>query len=182
MEQQALAALLGPCARTSFCFTLLEGLAEAETLARFGAVPAPDEDGLLGGEAPLIGVTRAGRWAIALELESSLGTDPHVLCGLSRGTVAVSVQHVLDSHLRLSLAEDGVLVTSLATVPPMTRKGADPDRLLPVLREFGLAGQPAAGPVRDPAVAVVEVVRRAFGIPISARLWQGPYTIGELPV
>jgi hypothetical protein len=151
-------------------------------LARFGAVPAPEEDGLLGGEQPLIGVTRTGRWAVALELESSLGADPAVLCRASRATVAVSVQHVLDSHLRLSLAEDGVLMTSLATVPPMTRTGSEPDRLLPVLRDLALAGEPGAEPVRDQVAAVIEAVRRAFGVSISARLWQGPFTLGELPM
>jgi hypothetical protein len=39
-----------------------------------------------------------------------------VLCALSRGTRAVSVRRVLDSHVRLAFAEDGVLVTSLVTV------------------------------------------------------------------
>lgn len=175
-------ALLGRHAQASFCFTLVQGLAKSEVLARFGAVPAPDEDGLPGGDVPLIGVTRAGRWAVALELESSMGTDPAVLCKVSGGTVAVSVQHVLDSHVRLSLAEEGVLITSLATVPPMTRTGSEPDRLLPVLRDLGLAGEPGAGPVRDQVGGVVAAVRRAFGVPISARLWQGPFIIGALPL
>ena len=182
MGNQALRARLGSLTGASFCFTLVEGLAASEVLARFGATPAPEGDGLLG-EEPLVGVTRAGRWAIALELESSLGADPAVLCALSRGTRAVSVDRVLDSHVHLSLAEDRVLVTSLITIPPRTRQGADPDRLLPVLREVGLAEHPGKKTTVEGGEIgrVLDAVHRAFGVSFSARLWQGPFTIGELP-
>jgi Family of unknown function (DUF6461) len=181
MSEKALRAVLGRLAQANFCFTLAEGLAESEVLARFGAVLAPDEDGLLA-EEPLIGVTGTGRWAVALELGSSHGADPAVLCAVSRGTLAVSVRHALDSHVKLSVAEDGVVSTSLNTIPPMTRTGTEPDRLLPVLRELGLAGQPAAGPAGSDLWAVMEAVHRAFDVSFSARLWQGPFTIGEFPL
>ena len=182
MGNQALRARLGGLTESSFCFTQVEGLAASEVLARVGATPAPEEDGLLG-KQPLVGVTRVGRWAVALELESSLGADPAVLCTLSRRTRAVSVHRVLDSHVHLSLAEDGVLVTSLTTIPPRTRQGADPDRLLPVLREVGLAEHPAERTkVEGGEIGrVLEAVRGAFGVSFSARLWEGPFTIGELP-
>jgi hypothetical protein len=104
-----------------------------------------------------------------------------VLCALSRGTRAVSVRRALDSHVQLAFAEDGVLVTSLVTVPPITPKGADPDRLLPVLRELGLAGLPRTAPVSSDLWAVVEAVHRAFDVSLSAELWEGPFTIGEFP-
>jgi uncharacterized protein DUF6461 len=182
MGNQALRARLGSLTQASFCFTLVEELAASEVLARFGATPAPEEDGLLG-EEPLVGVTRAGRWAVALELESRLSADPAVLCTLSRGTRAVSVHRVLDSHVHLSLAEDGVLVTSLTTIPPRTRQGADPDRLLPMLREVGLAERPGERTTVEGGEIgrVLEAVHRAFGVSFSARLWEGPFTIGELP-
>lgn len=182
MGNQALRARLGRLTQASFCFTLVEGLAASEVLVRFGATPAPEGDGLLG-EEPLVGVTRAWGWAVALELESRLGADPAVLCTLSLGTRAVSVHRVLDSHVHLSLAEDGVLVTSLTTIPPRTRQGADPDRLLPVLREVGLAEHPGGRTTVEGGEIgrVLEAVRRAFGVSFSARLWEGPFTIGELP-
>jgi Family of unknown function (DUF6461) len=181
MGNQALRARLGRLTQASFCFTLAEGLTTSDVLTRFGAVPAI-EDGLFS-EEPLVSVTRAGRWAVALELESSLGADRAVLCALSGGTRAVSVHRVLDSHVHLSLAEDGVLVTSLTTVPPRTRQGADPDRLLPVLREVGLAEQRGEGDLVEGGEIgrVLDAVHRAFGVSFSARLWQGPFTIGELP-
>lgn len=72
MGNQTLRARLGSLTQASFCFTLVEGLAASEVLARFGATPAPEEDGLLG-EEPLAGVTRTGRWAIALELRLRQG-------------------------------------------------------------------------------------------------------------
>lgn len=74
MGNQTLRARLGSLTQASFCFTLVEGLAASEVLARFGATPAPAPagDGLLG-EEPLVGVTRAGRWAVALELRLRQG-------------------------------------------------------------------------------------------------------------
>jgi hypothetical protein len=180
LRDRALRARLGRYFQANFCFTLAEGLPASEVLTRFGAVPTPTEEELFADE-PRIGVTRAGRWAFALEPESSRGADPEVLCAVSRGTRAVSVRRALDSHLQLAFAEDGVLVTSLVTIPPITPRGADPDRLLPVLRELGLAGLPRTAPVSSDVWAVIEAVHRAFDVSLSAELWEGPFTIGEFP-
>lgn len=180
MSDAKLRRLMGRYARSSFCFTLADGLNEAEVVSRFGAVPVPDEDEPLG-EEPLIGVKRAGRWTVVLEPDSWRAAESDVLCRVSRGTIALSVHHALDSHVKFSLAEDGILLTSLVTIPPMTRKGAEPDRLLPVLRDLGLAGEPGMSPVGSSLQAVLEVVRRAFDVSFSADLWEGPFVVGEFP-
>jgi hypothetical protein len=179
MADEALRALLGRYAQANSCFTLVADMAESEVLDRFGATPVPDQDDVDGRE-PLIGVKRVGRWALVLEPNSTQGADSEVLSAVSRGTVAVSVHRALDSHVRLSLVEDGVVVTSLATMSPMSREGVEPDRLLPVLREFGLAGEPGEIPAGGDVCAALAVVQQACDVSFSAQWWQGPFMVGEL--
>ncbi|MBV9384397.1 MAG: hypothetical protein JOY82_23790 [Streptosporangiaceae bacterium] len=182
----------GPVPRTSFCVTFIRGMTREEVLARFGADPGEASPRTLDeqmaaesswheGYGPFVRVGRCDGWLFAWEEASYEGVRPEVLRRVPDGGEAVVVRHALDAFAEFGYAAAGAVVSHLVTIPPYTRKGSDPDRFLPLLRDVGLdfAAQAqydaGGGPVLGDLESVLTVAGRAFGLSLSPRQVEGPW-------
>lgn len=94
----------------------------------------------------LVGVTPVGDWAVMVEYNGLLGTDPEVVLPATRGRAAVSHMANVAPGEPFYWYEDGSVRMSYDE-DPYLRGGERPDELLDVMRQVGVraAGGPGRG-------------------------------------
>ncbi len=173
-----------------FCLVFVRGVPETRLLTAVGVDPAAAEP-MTSQEMheefdfyyPVVRVGRVGEWAFGFQdAWIDLG-DTDLLCELSAGTEVVSVVHTATID-GFDYFADGVSVVGFEPLFPGSRRGSDPDRLLPLMREVGLdpdlsfEDREARGV--DPLLAVLDLVSRAWGIRLDADTVDGPLLTAEI--
>lgn len=179
-----------------FCLTFVRGVGPAELLARYGAQPVPAAPGTARRTAretweavhtwtnaylPAVRVGRFGDWAFGFEEGSQQGSRPEVLRRLSAGTRAVAVHH--SDHTRLSVVDDGELITTYDTRQPDHRTGSAPDLLLTALRDARLVPLDDTRYEDEDVYALLGVLTDSeggLGIEWDARALRGPLPCAHL--
>lgn len=181
--------LEGHWLREAFCFTLVQGLDEAEVLRRLGgersrpgtltvAQATELSYSFQAGYPQLVLATTAGGWAVAVEDNGWEGARPEVLRALTRGTRAVSVYRNVNALGHFSHAVDGELLVQFEPLFPERRWGARPDLLLPQMRAVGLDpdwDEPPYGEVDAAALA-----ERVTGVHLDPGLLARPMLAAEI--
>jgi uncharacterized protein DUF6461 len=136
--------------------------------------------------APWIRAGRAGEWVFAISPcltkvidATSIAAVIDAVRELSRGGAAVFFEFniAIDG---LWYFEDGVEVTWFEPLRSCDRRGADPDRFVPQMRQAGLAVDPgeAADPDdyldRDFRICALDMLTLALGIRVPAQVAYGP--------
>jgi hypothetical protein len=115
-------------------------------------------------------------WSVVFEPDGFNGSDPDLLCAVSRGTEALDVlRHDYAASHHVGYAVDG---TTIVDFPPESATpdqiwGADPERLRADMLAFGLLPAPDGFDPDGPARAVL-LAERVTGTAISADLVSGP--------
>ncbi|WP_433328369.1 DUF6461 domain-containing protein [Spirillospora sp. CA-294931] len=136
-----------------FCLTFVKGVGEREALLRLGA-----QEGTFGrrtlsevveemesydaGYPDVAASLNLGEWTVLIEPDGFNGAHLPLLAALSRGTEAVSALRHDYASDHFGYAVDGTLVTSFDPIAPQYRHGADPDRLLALMRDAGFRPEP----------------------------------------
>ncbi|QUH02357.1 hypothetical protein HUO13_17500 [Saccharopolyspora erythraea] len=130
-----------------YCLTFIKGVGTEEALRRFGAfadtiaVRTPEEIGSLNnfedGYPTMASALGLGEWTVVFEPSGYEGAL--LVAALSRGTEAFSLLRHDYAESEGGYAVDGVLITGFDPLFPNHRYGAEPDRLLPQMREVGFA-------------------------------------------
>lgn len=128
-----------------FCLTFVREVDEAEALRRMGGLPdtiatrTPYDIGDLhnfdDGYPTAASVLRLGNWTVVFEPGGFEGAQ--LLAAMSYGTEAVSVLRHDYASPEFGYAVDGEVITQFDPTFPARRHGADPDRLLPRMRQVG---------------------------------------------
>ena len=94
------------------------------------------------------------------------------MCALSAGTEAVLVTRAEAlSYFRYYV--DGAEITAFEPLFAWDRDGIDPDRFLPYMRQAGMRLDDDDA-IKDPVIAVLEMVTLALGIRLSGDVALGP--------
>lgn len=130
-----------------FSVTLVRQVGEAEALRRIGGLPdtvatrtpteIEDLHNFDDGYPTVASVLPLGAWTVVFEPRG--WESAGLVSVLSDGTEAVSVLRHDYASPEFSYAVDGQLITQFDPTFPADRRGADPDRLLPEMREVGFA-------------------------------------------
>jgi hypothetical protein len=146
--------------RMAICVAVVRGRTEDEVIDRYGGDPAGAAPATLDsawergqdGDSVLF-VGGAGGAVLAVEDNGFQGSRPEVLREVTAGggTMASLFWNV-NMLSRFSLAEDGEVIVAFEGLFPDMRSGADPDRLVPLMRELGFRTE--AGPDGDEAADV----------------------------
>lgn len=183
-------AWLRPYLPTGFCLTFARGVPPTAMLEAFEVDPATvvrltraEAVAEFGFDDPVVRVGRTGDWGFGFEeLGAHIGQED-VLLTLAERTEAVAVWSVGSGASGFRYARDGRGVVAFEPLFPHRRRGAEPDRLVPLMREVGLApdrpyqvdGRP------DPVLAALALVTRASGVRLCGDVIDGPLLTGELP-
>ncbi|MFD5454730.1 DUF6461 domain-containing protein [Streptomyces olivaceus] len=132
----------------------------------------------------LVGVTAVGDWAVMVEYNGLLGTDPEVVLPATRGRTAVSHMANVAPGEPFYWYEDGSVRMSYDE-DPYLRGGEHPDELLDVMRQVGF------GPLADPdeddreptcALANFALAHHVTGVRLTRRLLEtAEFTCGFVP-
>jgi hypothetical protein len=156
------------------------GVAPERVIAAFGSPPA-DARLLTADDAsedpgwPNVRAGRAGEWAFALD-SGCAGPDEssRIARELSIGTEVVTYE-INPALNYFHYYADGAEVTSFEPLLSHVRNGTEPDRFLPLMREVGLRlDDDDSEDFRDPTIALLEMLTRAFGLRLSREEAVGP--------
>jgi hypothetical protein len=166
-----------------FCLTFIKGVDEHEALRRMGALPdtvatrTAEDVGRLHdfdhGYPTVASALPLGAWTVVVEPSGFEGA--HLVEALSRGTEAVSVLRHDYASDSFGYAVDGRLVTGFDPTFPTSRYGADPDRLLPRMREVGFT-EGDEGRFEGPIARCLLVVEHITGVLPGFDALTGPLT------
>jgi hypothetical protein len=158
------------------------GVAPERVIAAFGSSPA-DARLLTADDAsedpgwPCVRVGRAGEWAFALDSGcADVYESSRIAQELSAGTEVVTYE-INPALNYFHYYADGVEVTSFEPLLARDRNGTEPDRFLPLMREVGLRPDDDGDDdedFRDPTIALLEMLTRAFGIRLTREEAAGP--------
>lgn len=138
----------------AYCAVLVRGITVQDFLRGMRASPQEDAAGYRELERRtkavwdehsdnqyLIGATTVpgdqGDWLLSLEVNGYLGTLPHLVEPLSRGTHLISHFRNVNAHDVFSWYEDGTLRTYFEPLFPTERDGSTPDELVDAMEEVG---------------------------------------------
>ncbi|MFD7658682.1 DUF6461 domain-containing protein [Actinosynnema sp. NPDC059797] len=161
-----------------WCLTFVEAVGADDVLAAFGAEPLgePASWATLPVNASERGsgvrVAPLGRWSLAIELESILGSGERVLRGLSRGGRALNLLRTGSGLELVQYWVRGELVCGFEPGMEESRGGAAPDALLGDMAAVGMvsgSGREAEAPVEAPFL----LARRLTGITADRALVLG---------
>jgi hypothetical protein len=177
----------------AICVAVVAGRTEDEVIDGYGGDPAAAVPARLetAGDVAELGdsvllVTTVGDRVLAVEDNGFEGSRPEVLRELTgAGGTAASVFWNVNSVSRVGLAEAGELVVGFEGLFPGNRWGADPDRLVPLLRELGFRTEAAdpddLDPAIDPAIdhdwkaRSLALLAALTGVRVTAELLAGPF-------
>ena len=164
---------------TAFCLMFVRRLAPERVLEALGADPAAAR--LLSAEVteltlgfPWVRVGSTAEWTFAFD-NSSL--DVYELQRIARELSAGTDLALLESGPNMDYFyyfADGTEVTSFEPLLAYDRDGSEPDRFVPQMRQTGLRVDPAPDIVRNPRVALLEMLTLALGIQLSREVAMGP--------
>jgi hypothetical protein len=130
-----------------FCLTFIRGVDGAEALRRMGGLPdttatrgrsdVEDLHNFDDGYPEVALALELGAWTVVFEPNGFNGS--HLATAVSRGTEAVSVLRHDYASPAFVYAVNSELITQFDPTFPTHRYGADPDRLLSGMHEFGFA-------------------------------------------
>jgi hypothetical protein len=173
-----------------FCLLFARGVSEEQLLAAYGCAPGSarvltwaqlleDEefaDNVAVDGPPVVRVGRVCEWAFGFEDITPQGGRPEVARRLPPGTESVSILRVANAFSWLRHAVDGVAVTEFEPLSPHDRRGREPDRLVPLMRQVGLNPD---GPLYleggfDPTTGALDLITVAWGMRLSGDTITGP--------
>jgi len=140
------------------------------------------DDRLGANYAPWIRAGRVGAWTFAVGplLADVFNDDPGMpvidaVRALSRGGAAVRCEFNIKMD-GLWYFEDGVEVTWFEPLRSYDRRGSEPDRFVPQMRQAGLAVDPdeVGDPDRDVRLRALQMLTLALGIRVPAEVACGP--------
>jgi hypothetical protein len=120
-------------------------------------------------DAQRVRVGRRGDWAYALEQFTAVGTDDHVLRGLSdngREAFNLTYTQTIDTF---SYARDGVLVNRFDLTVTHLRYGSDPHCFDGAMADVGFLEDEPAGPA-----AGALFINLLFGLELDQDMLEGP--------
>lgn len=137
------------------------------------SLPYPDYLETYPPDHPWIRVGTAGEWGFAVDESSGgVGYEEDAARALSAGTEAVLVTRA-ESLSYFYYYIDGAEITAFEPLFGWARFGTDPDRFLPYMRQAGMRLDDDDA-IKDPVIAVLEMVTLALGIRLSRDVALGP--------
>jgi Family of unknown function (DUF6461) len=138
------------------------------------SLPYPDYLETYPAHHPWIRVGTAGEWGFAIDESSGGygGYEEDAARALSAGTEAVLVTKTASISYFHYYVDDAE-VTAFEPLRGWERFGTDPDRFLPYMRQAGVPLDDEDA-IKDPVIAVLEMVTLALGISLSRDVALGP--------
>jgi hypothetical protein len=170
----------------AFCLTFARGIDEAESLRRFGVDPATLcrlDNAAEAAERSFEQIIVAGHldgWVFVLEENGFEGSRAGVLRAVSAGTEVVSVCTNVHDSADFHHAVDGAVRTGFDPYRPARRWGTEPDALLPLMAEAGLAGSEDTGLADGGIDGALRLADRMTGVHLTAGRLAEPVLSGRL--
>ena len=137
------------------------------------SLPYPDYLETYPPDHPWIRVGTAGEWGFAIDESSAgVGYEEDAALALSAGTEAVLVTRA-EALSYFHYYVDGTEITAFEPLLAWDRFGTEPDRFLPYMRQAGVRLNDNDA-IKDPVIAVLEMVTLAFGIRLTRDVALGP--------
>lgn len=179
-----------------FCVSFVHRLDPPEVLRRFGAI-APGEEqmtfdsliGLVGkyveqtyggNGGGYVGVVRPGEWSVAIEPWGWQGTLLDVITGLSLSSEVVAINRHDYAEHEFVYSVDGTIITAFAPRMRGLQHGSEPQRLIPLMREVGLAPQQDNEPVQNPIAAAFALAAKITGVVFTPHMLNQPLLVGDI--
>ncbi|MEO3827359.1 DUF6461 domain-containing protein [Actinomadura sp. B10D3] len=137
-----------------YCVSFFRELAPAEVLHRFGPDEAPGQEMTFdqlwdivgdfttrtqgGSGSGYVGVRQARGWSVAIELLGWYAVLPGYHTRLSEGCEMIAISRHDYAEDSFVYAADGELLTGFTPHMPSRRWGSDPNRINPIMHEFGM--------------------------------------------
>ncbi|MFI6089175.1 DUF6461 domain-containing protein [Streptomyces sp. NPDC051218] len=169
-------------------FTVVRGAEEADVIRVFGGRPELARRLTLATfpvdhDVERIAVSRSGSAVVVVESNGYQGSREEVLRPLSQLGRAASAFWNVNAHSQLSLAEDGLVLSSFDMLCPNECHGTRPDAWQPLLRGLTFGTSASASASASDWSAGLTALQRASGARLDAAWAAGPHlAVDIIPV